>query len=120
MPADIHHKIYVLPKFSPGRYRAFMTSLNNALGFETSDKARFRLHVLKLLSASGWKAVHLAFPNISRPTVYRWKKDFEASGKKLSSLVPKSTRPRVCGTVQPDYQGRVCDLQRRCFNDRRV
>lgn len=104
MPADLHHKIYVLPKFNPGQYRALMTSLNNALGFETSDKAQFRLHVLKLLSASGWKAVHLAFPNVSRPTVYRWKKGFEQSGKKLSSLVPKSTRPHQVRQMQVSWQ----------------
>ncbi len=93
MPADFQKKIYVLPKYSRGQYCALMTSLKNALGFETSDRAQFRLHVLKLLYVSGWKAVHLAFPKVSRPTVYRWKKDFEEAGKRLSSLIPKSTRP---------------------------
>lgn len=104
MPADVHRKIYILPKFSRGQYRALMTSFKNALGFETSDRAQFRLHVLKLLSASGWKVVHLAFPKVSRPTVYRWKKGFEESGKKLFSLVPKSTRPHRVRQMQVSWQ----------------
>src|SRR3989338_9535214 len=104
MPADFHHKTYILPKYPPGQYRAFMVLLKNAMGFETSDKAQFRLHVLKLLSASGWKAVKLAFPKVSRATVYRWKKAFEGSGGKLSSLVPRSTRPHKIRSMMTPWQ----------------
>lgn len=93
MPADFHHKIYILPKYSRGQYRALMTTLTNALGFETSDRAKFRFHILQLLYTSGWKAVHQAFPHVSRPTVYRWKKRYEGSQKRLSSLLPQATRP---------------------------
>lgn len=93
MPADYNKKIYILPKFGNKGYRALMIAIGNALGFDTSDKAKFRFHVLKVFYASGWKATKLAFPNLSHPTVYRWKEMFEKSGKKLSSLIPKSTRP---------------------------
>lgn len=93
MPADFHKKIYILPKFSYEGYRALMTTLTNALGFETSDKAKFRFHLLQLLYTSGWKAVHQAFPHVSRPTVYRWKKRYEGSQKRLSALLPQSTKP---------------------------
>lgn len=71
-----------------------MKSISTALGFGESDKAQFRFHVISLLYDSGWQAVSKAFPNISRPTVYRWKKGYENSGKNLNSLVPKSTKPR--------------------------
>lgn len=93
MPADFHHKTYILPKYTRGQYRALMTTLTNALGFETSDKAKFRFHLLQLLYSSGFKAVRQAFPHVSRSTVYRWKRRYEISRKRLSSLLPRSTRP---------------------------
>jgi hypothetical protein len=104
MPADFHHKTYILPKFTRGQYRALMTTLKNALGFDTSDKAQFRFHVLKLLYVSGWKAVKLAFPHVSHTTVYRWKLGYEQSGKRLSSLLPKSTRPYHTRQMQVPWQ----------------
>lgn len=70
-----------------------MTTLSSVLGFDTSDKAKFRFHVLKVFYEGGVKAVMLSFPQLKRPTLYRWKKDYEKSGKMLNSLVPKSTRP---------------------------
>ena len=70
-----------------------MTTLKTALGFGASDKAQFRFHVLKIFYQSGWRGLRLAFPGLSRPTLYRWKKTYEDSGKKLNSLIPKSTRP---------------------------
>jgi len=72
-----------------------MTTIETVLGFDTSDKAKFRLHVLNIFYEGGWEALKLAFPKLSRPTLYRWKKTFEKSGKKLNSLVPKSTRPHT-------------------------
>lgn len=63
------------------------------MGFDCSEQAQFRFHVLKVFYEGGWRAVKLAFPNLKRPTLYRWKKVYEDSGKKLNSLVPKSTRP---------------------------
>lgn len=63
------------------------------MGFDTSDEAKFRFHVLEVFYASGWNAVKLAFPNLKRATLYRWKKSYEDSGKRLNSLVPKSTKP---------------------------
>lgn len=72
-----------------------MQTLKTVMGFDTSDEAKFRFHVLEVFYASGWDAVRLAFPNLKRPTLYRWKKVYEDCGKKLNSLVPKSTRPRT-------------------------
>ena len=65
------------------------------MGFDTSDKAQFRFHVLEVFYTSRWQGVKLAFPKLSRATLYRWKKVYERSAKKLNSLVPKSTRPHT-------------------------
>lgn len=77
-----------------------MTTLQTVLGFDTSDKAKFRLHVLSVFYQGGWKAVRTAFPKLSRPTLYRWKKHYEDSRKRLNSLVPLSTRPKRTRAMQ--------------------
>lgn len=77
-----------------------MKSLATALGFGENEKAQFHFHVISLLYDSGWKAVKKAFPNLSRPTVYRWKRTYELSLKKLNSLLPGSTRPKTTRRMQ--------------------
>ncbi len=83
-----------------------MTTLQMVLGFDTSNKAKFRFHVLQVFYASGWRGVKLAFPYLCRPTLYRWKKTYEDAGKRLNSLIPKSTRPwqtRVMQVLPPVF-----------------
>ena len=80
-----------------------MKTLENSIGFEKSDPAKFRLHVLEHYYRHGWKSTLDAF-KISRGTLYNWKKEFEKSGKKLSSLIPKSTRPHNYRQTQVDYR----------------
>ena len=94
MPADFHRLRYRVPKYSWSGYRTLMTTLETALGFGASEKAKFRLYCLELLSKHGWIGVHAAFPHLSRATVYRWRKTFLDAGKRLNSLVPRSTRPQ--------------------------
>lgn len=65
------------------------------MGFDSSEQAQFRFHVLKVFYSQGWKTVHLAFPELKRATLYRWKKTYEDSGKRLNSLVPSSTKPHT-------------------------
>ena len=79
-----------------------MNSLKTILGFDTSDKAKTRLHILEVFYKTGWKGVSTAFPNLKRATIYRWKKEFEGNRKKLNSLVPKTTRPHHTRTMQTD------------------
>lgn len=100
MPADFNKKVYILPKFAPQVYRSFMTTYEMVLGFDTSNKAKFRLHVLQVFYQSGWKGVKTAFPKLSRATLYRWKKKYEDSGKRLNSLVPAATRPHKTRSMQ--------------------
>ncbi len=69
-----------------------MKMLHNSLTFSLSDAGAFRLHVLDHYYKHGISSTRDAF-NIPRTTIYTWKKDFENSGRKLSSLIPKSTRP---------------------------
>lgn len=93
MPADFHHIRYLLPKFSRSTYGTLMHTLETALGFGASEKAQLRLHCIEFLAHHGWQSFHEAFPHISRSTVFRWHQCFEASGRKLNTLVPLSTRP---------------------------
>ena len=70
-----------------------MTTINTALLFDSNDKAQLKLHVITLLEKTDWKTVNLAFPGVSRASAFRWRKQYLDSGKKLSSLIPKSTKP---------------------------
>lgn len=70
-----------------------MTTLNTILGFDSSDRAKFRFHVLQVFYQGGFKAIKIAFPELKRATLYRWKKKYEDSSKKLNSLIPSSTKP---------------------------
>lgn len=76
------------------RYRWFMHTINTALSFDCNDKAQLKLHVLKVLAEKGWDTVRIAFPGVSRASAFRWRKHYLASGKKLTSLIPQSTRPK--------------------------
>lgn len=93
MPSDFNKLIYAVPKFKRRDYISLMNTLQTILGFDSSEQAKFRFHVLKVFYEGGWETVKLAFPNIKRPTLYRWKKMYEDCGKRLNSLVPKSTKP---------------------------
>lgn len=84
---------YTRPKYPYRVYHRHMTTLRNTLGFDHSDKAKFRLHCIQLYEKLGWEGLVCAFPQLKKRTFMRWRKDFLASGGKLSSLVPKSTRP---------------------------
>ena len=70
-----------------------MTTYQTLLGFDTSDRAKFRFHVLQVFYQGGFKATKIAFPELKRATLYRWKKKYEDSSKRLNSLVPGSTKP---------------------------
>ncbi len=94
MPADFNGEMrYILPKFSEIGYRILTHSLNTALGFGASEKAAFKLHCIEFFDKHGWKAFHDAFPHVSRATIFRWRKKYLETGKRLNKLVPKSTRP---------------------------
>lgn len=100
MPADFHHLRYVLPRFR-GNYTVFMKTLQSGCAFDDSDIAKFRLKVLEVGKKYGWKAVKDAF-GVGRSTYFLWRKK-SLSGR-LSSLVPRSTRPRHVRQMRVDLR----------------
>lgn len=101
MPADVHRVCYILPKFSRRNYAVLMKTLTNSLVFDSSDAAKFRLHVLEVYQKHGWKAAVSAF-KIGKSTLYDWRKSYLNSQRKLFSLVPVSTRPHKLRTMTTD------------------
>lgn len=85
----------VLPNMSKSNYHLLMKTLNTSQKIETNrDVVSFRKHVLKQLQDHGIAFTLSAFPNISRSTIYNWKKIYFASKFNDACLIPKSTRPK--------------------------
>lgn len=82
------------------QYGRFMKTINSALAFSQSDVAKFRLHCTECFIEHGWSAFHSAFPQVGKRTVYRWRKKYLGSGKRLTSLIPQSTRPHSVRQMQ--------------------
>lgn len=101
MPSDFHHLEYTRPKYSRRDYYALMVSLRNCFSFEESGVAKFRFRVLEHYYRYGWKAACDAF-KVKKSSLFNWRKVYENSGKKLASLVPKSTRPKQLRTMVVD------------------
>lgn len=85
------------------QYDRLMKTLENALRFDQSDPAKFRLHVLGHYYKYGWEPTVEAF-KIGKSTLYDWKKRYEISGKALLSLVPKKTRPKKVRQMTTDWR----------------
>ncbi len=77
-----------------------MKTINTALTFDSSEIAKFRLHCIELFVSQGWSAFHQAFPQVGRRTIYRWRKLYLASEKRLTSLLPHPTRPNKVRQMQ--------------------
>jgi len=92
------------PIINEKRYRWFMTTINTALSFDSNDRAKLKLHVIELLEKTNWETVRLAFPGVSRASAFRWKKEFIKSRRKLSSLIPQSTKPKRVREMVVPYQ----------------
>lgn len=73
------------------------------LKFDASDPAKFRLHVIEFSQKYGVLAALEAF-EVKRSTFFYWKKKYKDSGKKLVSLVPKSTRPKSVRKMETDWR----------------
>lgn len=101
MPSDFHRYRTVLPRMKHYDYASWMKLLNNCFSFDLSDPAKFRYHVLTYYYKHGYKASIDAF-SISKTTLYRWKKEYEISKKRLSSLIPKSTKPKTTRRMLTD------------------
>lgn len=87
---------WTLPILKHEAYRRFMKTVNNSLAFGNSDVAQFRFRCLQILERQGYSGVRLAFPSVGRRTVFRWQAKYVRSGRKLTSLIPRSTKPHTC------------------------
>jgi hypothetical protein len=73
-----------------------MKTVDNCLKFQADNTAQFRYRCLLIFETQGLTGVKLAFPGVSSRSLSRWRNSYLKSGKKLSSLQPKSTRPNRC------------------------
>ena len=67
--------------------------LKSAYAFSKNDTAQLRLKIIEFSNKCGVKAAVDAF-NVSRATIYRWKKRSKDSNGRLDSLIPKSRRSK--------------------------
>jgi len=102
MPSDVHHITYRLPKFPRRVYRRLMRSMENSLAMEISDVAQFRIHVINHYYKYGLKPTLDAF-KVKKSTFYDWRRTYEQSGKRMISLVPKSTAPAHVRRMETDW-----------------
>lgn len=85
---------YILPKLSWDNYNTLMRLISPVL----SDPAKFRKHVLDHYYQYGWRSSCNAF-GIKKSTLYDWRRLYQSSGRRMTSLVPKSTRPHHTRTM---------------------
>lgn len=97
------HKRYLFDRRTHLGYRRAMKTLNNSLKFDSSDPAKFRLHVIEFAHKYGVQAALEAF-EVSRSTFFYWQKKYQDSDKKLVSLVPGSTRPKNVREMETDWR----------------
>lgn len=81
-----------------GRYMRFKHDLAIT---QANYIASQRLRAITLLEEHGWRAVWTAY-EVSKPTVYRWRRDYIRGGRTAEALLPKSTRPRTPRRMKTD------------------
>ena len=101
MGSDFPHIRYTFDRSAYFKYRRAMKTIESCLKFETSDVARFRLHVLEYYYQYGLRPTMDAF-GVSKTSLYRWKGALEKSKGRLVSLVPISTRPKTTRRMMTD------------------
>lgn len=99
--SDVHHKDYLLPKFSQKSYRRLMKSVQDSFAQEISDVAAFRIHVITHYYRYGLRPTLDAF-KIKKSSLYNWINAYEKNGRRVIALVPKKTRPRHVRHMQTD------------------
>lgn len=78
-------------------------SIRSILSFEKSQMAETRLRIIEFHGKYGTKATVEAF-EISKPTIYRWKKIFKDSRGRLESLIPASRSPKRKRTMNTHFK----------------
>jgi len=70
-----------------------MKTLTSAAVYDAHDPVAFRLKVLEHARDFGWKSAVDAF-GVGKSTLYDWKTVYEGGKRKISTLIPHSTRPK--------------------------
>ena len=72
--------------------KGVMSSYEEIFKFSGSKQGKFRLKVIEHFESHGLQSSIDAY-GVSKSTIYRWLKLYRKSGKKLSSLIPRSRAP---------------------------
>lgn len=103
MPSDFKRVRYLRPKYSQKSYHRLMKMLQDSLSLEVSDVAQFRLHVINHYYKYGLRPTLEAF-KLKKTTMHEWKRTYEKSGKRVSSLIPHHTRPLHVRKMETDWR----------------
>lgn len=100
-----------LPLLPISTYAGMMKTIPQALKYECSDPAQFRMKVIAHSEQYGWRSARDAY-NVGRSTIFLWKKQLRDGDGRLTSLVPKKTMPRKRRTMTID--ARLLAMIRAC------
>lgn len=103
MPSDFKRVRYLRPKYSQKSYHMLMKMLQDSMSLEVSDVAQFRYHCLTHYYKYGLKPTLEAF-KLKKSTLHDWKRIYETSGRRVSSLVPHQTRPLHVRRMETDIR----------------
>lgn len=90
-----------LPLFPISTYAAVMKTIPQALKYECSQPAQFRMKVIGHAEKYGWRAAEDAY-NVGRSTIFLWRKKLRDEGGTLVSLIPEKTTPHHRRTMRID------------------
>jgi putative transposase len=74
-------------------YDRLMKTFNHLTAFDKSKIAKLRLEAIEFYSRFGLAATLSAY-KVSKATFYRWRKKYLDQQKKVTALIPKSTKPK--------------------------
>lgn len=80
-----------------------MKMLQDSLAKEVSDVAEFRHHVITHYYKYGLRPTMEAF-KLKKTTLHTWKRTYEKSGRRVSSLIPHQTRPLHVRKMETDWR----------------
>lgn len=106
-----YHVYHSLPLFSSSGYASMMKTIPQALEYECSDPAQFRMKVIRHSEQYGWRSACDAY-NVGRSTIFLWKKQLRDGKGRLISLIPKGTSPHHRRVMMIDP--RLLDVIRTC------
>lgn len=101
----------ILPR-CPG-YNAWMKQVISINAHADSDTAKYRLKVINYYQQFGITATLSAFP-VKRSTLFLWQKTIKENRGRLSSLIPKSTKPNTVRKMRTNslILAEICRLRK--------